>query len=376
MQTRQALGILCIGLALGCVEAPAQSPPRTPGTPGDTEPFPQLVASLSEAGGYFDTDNLISNETSYLHALSDLDVRGLTASDNSGGAYLGVGPGQNFSYIAALRPDVAIIVDIRRDNMLQHLLFKALFDLSPSRTDYVANLIGRRPPVGTAAEKAETIDDILQAVDASSPLSESELSELRGKIQESIGSTGQPTSQEDLETIFRFHDEFRIEGLELRFRSHYRSPQPYYPSLRRLLVERDREGRQRSFLANQQDYEFLRSLQAGDRLIPIVGNLAGPSALVRVGQYLEAQGAPVRAFYTSNVEFYLFQDGTFGRFVDNLRALPLSGDGVLIRSYFNRFRATHPATVPGYASTQLVQSFDDFLTAVGEGVSYNELMFR
>jgi hypothetical protein len=87
---------------------------------GDTT-FAGTVTRLSEAPGYFDSDNLISNETSYLHAVSHLRSGGVT-----GGAYIGVGPDQSFSYIAAIRPTVAFMIDIRRDNLLMHLMFKAL----------------------------------------------------------------------------------------------------------------------------------------------------------------------------------------------------------------------------------------------------------
>ena len=87
--------------------------------------FAAEVAALSEPAGYFDTDNLISNERSYLEVIPDLKKRGVR-----GGVYIGVGPDQNFSYIAAIRPDVVYIVDVRRDNLLLHLLFKAIFTLA------------------------------------------------------------------------------------------------------------------------------------------------------------------------------------------------------------------------------------------------------
>ena len=105
--------------------------------------FAGLIERLSEPGGYFDTDNLISNETSYLHVMGKLREMGVT-----GGAYLGVGPSQNFSYMARIRPNIAFLVDIRRDNLLQHLLYKALFELSDSRIEYLAMLFGRRRPSG------------------------------------------------------------------------------------------------------------------------------------------------------------------------------------------------------------------------------------
>src|SRR3954453_7416209 len=87
--------------------------------------FAQQVRELSEPGGSFDTDNLISNERSYLHVIPALKGAGA-----AGGAYVGVGPDQNFSYIAAARPSVAYIIDVRRDNLLLQLLFKALFEIS------------------------------------------------------------------------------------------------------------------------------------------------------------------------------------------------------------------------------------------------------
>ena len=94
--------------------------------------FAKLVQRLSEPGGYFDSDNLISNETSYLHVLD-----GMRRLKVQGGAYIGVGPDQNFSYIAAVRPNIAFMIDIRRDNLLEHLLFKSLFAMSRNRVEYL-----------------------------------------------------------------------------------------------------------------------------------------------------------------------------------------------------------------------------------------------
>src|SRR5205085_5810764 len=94
--------------------------------------FARYIDRWSEPEGYFDTDNFITNETSYLHVIPDLQKR-----TRPGGVYVGVGPDQNFSYIARTKPSLAIIVDIRRQNILQHLFFKALFDLSTSRAEYL-----------------------------------------------------------------------------------------------------------------------------------------------------------------------------------------------------------------------------------------------
>ncbi|HEX6070025.1 MAG TPA: hypothetical protein VFZ18_09375, partial [Longimicrobiaceae bacterium] len=84
--------VLLAALLLLPAQATAQAAPvRRPAA--DTS-FAAVVARLSEPGGYFDTDNLISNESSYLHVMEGLRRLGVR-----GGAYLGVGPDQNFSYI-------------------------------------------------------------------------------------------------------------------------------------------------------------------------------------------------------------------------------------------------------------------------------------
>ncbi len=107
-----------------------------------TREFAALAARFSDAGGYFDTDNLISNEPSLLHPLNALDSLNVR-----GGVYLGVGPDQNFNYIAQVVPRVAFIADIRRDNMLLLLLFKALFHAASDRQEFLALWLGKPVPL-------------------------------------------------------------------------------------------------------------------------------------------------------------------------------------------------------------------------------------
>src|SRR5436309_3074891 len=84
------------------------------------EAFWSIVTEFSEAGGYFRSDNFVSNETTFQYVLKDLK------KTKPGGIYLGVGPDQNFTYIVAMQPKLAIIFDIRRQNVMQHLMYKAL----------------------------------------------------------------------------------------------------------------------------------------------------------------------------------------------------------------------------------------------------------
>jgi hypothetical protein len=350
------------------------------------EPIPdtqwvRLVVELSEPGGYFDTDNLISNESSYLHVLGPMDRLGVR-----GGAFIGVGPDQSFSYMAHQRPALAFIVDVRRDNLLHHLLLKALFHEADRRVEYLGLLLGRSVPGRPPGEPASGSDPWLEADPARllDALSASpggpgsvEAREAWERLRGRILSFGLPLEPEELATIERFHATFVGAGGGLRFTSHGRPPRPYYPTFGQLLSETDLEGRRGSYLATEEAFRFLDALQEGNRVIPVVGDLAGPSALRAIGAEVEARGLTVRALYTSNVEYYLVRAGTFAGFSSSLASLPVDRWSVLIRSVFPN-AARHPDAVPGYYSTQTLVRLEDVQDALATGgyAGYRDLVTR
>ena len=320
-------------------------------TPYAQTTFAQTIAQLSEPGGYFDTDNLISNESSYLQVIPELERRGIR-----GGAYIGVGPDQNFSYIAATRPSIALIVDIRRDNLLLHLLFKALFQLSRTRVEYLSLLFGRTVPADVDAWRTASIERLLKHVDESG---RADAVALRARVDRAVRDCGVPLSREDLETVARFHGRFVAAGTALQFQSVGRPPQSNYPTYRDLLADTDASGRQSNFLASEEAFQFVRGLEGRGLVIPIVGDLSGPTALVAIGRYLASRNERVTAFYTSNVEFYLQRQGTMERFLANLKQVPHTPNAVVIRSIFNRFAAAGGR--PGDDSVSQLQPIEELL---------------
>jgi hypothetical protein len=319
----------------------------------DDTSFAGTVARLSEPAGYFDSDNLISNETSYLHAVSHLRSGRVT-----GGAFIGVGPDQSFSYIASIKPSVAFMIDIRRDNLLMHLMFKALFQRSTNRLEYLARWTGRVVPPNVRSWDNASIDSILAAVD-SLPVDSA------GTETDSILATvrryGVPLQLSDTSNIRRFHGEFIRQGLDLRFTSTGRAPRYYYPTLRQLILERDLEGNRASYLATEAGWRVVKDLESRDRIIPVVGNLAGHQAFPAIGREVAARGERVSALYVSNVEMYLWRDGTFSTFAANAARLPRDETSVIIRSFFGGgFGQSHPLNRSDHVSTQLVQKLDDF----------------
>jgi hypothetical protein len=352
MAMNAALALL-FGILLVLAPQRGSAPPRP-------NAFASLVERLSERPGYFDTDNLISNERSYLHVAPEL--RALAGRGR--GVYLGVGPDQNFSYIAHVRPSLAVLIDIRRDNLLLHLLFKALFAEARTRAAYLAMLTGRAPPP-EAVVRSGSLDAVVNYIDRAPALSQVELRALRGRLATVIKSFGVPLSEGDRATIDRFHLRFVADGLLLQFNSFGRQPQYDYPTLRELLLETDRQGVPQGYLASEEDFQFVKRLHADHRIVPVVGDLAGSSALAAIAHLLRQEDLQVTAFYTSNVEFYLFRDARFGDFVANLRRLPWLPGAVIVRSVFRPGVST--PRVPGYNSASLTQPVDLLVDGYARG---------
>jgi hypothetical protein len=77
------------------------------------------------------------------------------------------------------------------------------------------------------------------------------------------------------------------------------------------------------------------------------------------------------------VEYYLFQEGRFARFLDNLTRLPRTSRSVLGRAVFGNSTAWIPGrSVSGYYSTSLVQPIEDVVDgfAAGRYSSYWDLI--
>ncbi len=363
---KQLLLILLLG-STGTLACQGQASERPPSSVGIMEAaktdssFANLIEELSEPGGYFDTDNLISNERSYLHVMGKMRDVGV-----SGGVYIGVGPDQNFSYIAQVRPKIAFIIDIRRDNLLQHLMFKAAFALSDNRIEYLCLLFGCPVPKDQAGWVRKQIQELVDHVDGST-IDDRRVSSARTAILDQVQRFGLELADSDLATIGRIHQEFVDGGLNLQFTSFYRRPQRLYPTFRDLLLEQDLTGRQTNYMTTEDDFQFIKRLQERNLVVPVVGDLAGDHALAAIARYVKERGERVSAFYVSNIEFYLVRQEKFDRFAETVTSLPIDSHSVLIRSLFGRGAYEHPQAVPGYGSTQLLQTIGSFVDEYKQG---------
>jgi hypothetical protein len=327
--------------------------------------FSRLIHDLSEEGGYFFSDNFTSNEDSYLTVVDKMQQLGA-----KGGAYIGVGPEQNFTYIAKVRPRIAFIVDIRRQAMIQHLMYKAIFYLSPTRVEFLSLLLSK-PLTGTVPGPKEPIDNLvayLLNIPADEKTYDTNLAAIRKAIEQDFKFLLSKADQDTLAYVYR---SFRLQGFNIGFGMDgaFGGRFGHLPNLREILVKKDLNGKQGNFLASVEDYDFVRGMHRQNMIIPVVGDFGGKKALAAVGSYLKKHGYVVTVFYASNVEIVLFEYGygsdQFPDFVSNIKKLPVNDRSLIIRSTFWFYR--HPAQLPGYSLCTSLQNISAFIKEYDEG---------
>jgi len=315
----------CIAIAVALLFIPLSL------KPADTLPlqipdvaFWRMVTGFSEEAGSF-RFQYMSNEREFAALIPELKK-----STKPGGVYLGVGPEQNFSYIAALRPRIAFIFDIRRENMLEHLIYKAVFEMSPTRVEFVSRLFSRRTPAGLSDKS--TVSELFQAfgrVPGDAQLFTQNLEAIKDLLVKNrrFLLTSQDQSEVDgvYRTFFNAGPGFPYPGRNFGafFGGSYAD----------LMTARDDDGEPRSYLAGEDSFQFLRDIERRNLIVPLVGDFAGTKAIKAAAAYLKEHQATVTTFYTSNVEQYLFEQGDdWQRFYANLATLPLDSSSTLIRS--------------------------------------------
>jgi hypothetical protein len=375
MKLQKSLLIVCITLLaawLATAVTIAQPKPAAatplPEKLSATE-FSRLIREFSEEGGEFHSDNLVSNETSYLHIVGKLKELGA-----SGGAYVGVGPEQNFTYIAKTRPRIAFIIDLRRLAVVQHLLYKAIFQLAPTRAEFLSRLLSAPLVKGKAPAANASINELVQyfsTTPADEKLYAANLAEIRKLIQKDYQFAFTEQENQGLEYVL---NSFKADGLAISYQLRNGFRGMYFPTLKEIVTQTDLHGKQGGFLVSDEDYHYVRNLHLKNLIVPITGNFAGPKAFAAVGDYVRKHGLVVHTIYCSNVEQYLFEYQVFDGFAANIKKLPTNEQSLFIRSLSSRGR--HPARVNGHMFTSLLQRVSVFLKdySAGEYTYYQRLV--
>ena len=343
---------LRFALTAAVLAAPAGAQSTIPSQLSDKE-FWQFVTDVSEPGGYFRSDNFLSNEMGFLYPIAELK-----RTTKPGGVYLGVGPEQNFTYIAALQPRMAVLFDIRRQMFVHHLMYKALFELSADRAEFLSKLFSRPRPAGldTATNPMRLFDAYIEVASDSAGFRRN-LVAIREQLTKKHGFALTGEDSATLDYVYRAFFEagplitynyrvgsggMRAYGERITLRSaagdviggttvgFMRGGMANYAELQSTT---DGAGNYLAFLASEGTYRRVKDMHHRNMIIPVVGNFAGPKAIRAVGKYLRDNNATVTAFYLSNVEQYLFQQGDdWRKWFENVAALPLDSTSTFIRS--------------------------------------------
>ncbi len=352
-----------------CRAVPQQVPERL-----DDSTFWRISSESSEPGGYFRSDNFVGNEGALQYVIPPLEQ-----TIKPGGAYVGVGPDQNFTYVVAFRPRIAFIVDIRRQNLLQHLMYKALIESAADRADFLSRLFARPRPPGL--DSATSVDSLMRAfavVPGDSALHRKTFDAVREALVTRHGFT---LSNEDLQSLRYVSDAFFEAGPDITYnfgtgRGYYRGYGGFgMPTFSSLVVENDGQGAQRGYLASEANFRVLKDLEVRNLIVPVVGDFGGDKALRAVGTWLRSHGASVNVFYLSNVEQYLFQEGdAWRRFYTNVGTMPVAANGTFIRSVSNRQWARMQN--PRSRSAQVTCSIEGLLRefTAGRIMSYGDVI--
>jgi hypothetical protein len=229
-------------------------------------------------------------------------------------------------------------------------MYKALFELSADRAEFLSRLFSRPRPAGIGtASTAEQLFDAYAMVDPSEKLYGQNL---RAVLDHLRRTHGFPIDQEDESGIAYVYSAFYQLGPFLSYSS---AGVPVrgsrYPTYQDLQMADDGRGGQRGYLAAEAHFKWVKLLQKSNLIVPVVGDFGGPKALRAVGAWVRARGGTVTTFYTSNVEQYLFQSRAWDAFARNVAALPIDPTSTLLRSCF-----TQCPMPPGARSVTLLDS--------------------
>ena len=360
-------------------QPPAAKPPTSPAAAASTLPaqfsdaeFWRMINEMSEPGGYFRSDNLVGNELTLQEVIPHL-----TKETPPNGVYMGVGPDQNFTYIVALRPRIAFVVDIRRQNMLQHLLYKSLFERSTDRADFLSKLFSRPRPAGV--DTTSTADALFRAFRDAPPdtaLYRKNLAAVRTHLVDQKKFTLSPDDLAAIEFVYyAFHD----AGPDLTYNYPRMSASGYssrrMPTYEDLMLATDGEQTNRGYLGSEANFRILASMQKKNLIVPVVGDFGGPKAVRAVGKYLKDNRATVTAFYLSNVEQYLFQGEAWRSFFSNVATLPVDSSSTFLRAVFNQGGMRSAAPI-GARSVTLRASIAEQVKAFQDGriLSYYDVV--
>jgi len=265
-----------------------------------------------------------------------------------------------------LQSKLAFVIDIRRQNMVELLMYKALFEMSPNRADFVSNLFSRVRPTGL---DTKTTPAALFAAYENAKVDSDLLAKNLQAIKAYMTRHGYQLSSEDFSNIEKVYQVFSRGGPGINYAFASPSPAggpPAEATYSRMMNTTDITGRNSSFLATEENYLYVREMQQKNLIVPLVGDFAGPAVIRNVGRYLTEHKATVAVFYISNVETYL-NDAQKQAFYANVTTLPVDSSSMFIRHILGVPARGLSWWMPGMSNVSTVAPMSEFISQIKTG---------
>jgi hypothetical protein len=311
-----------------------------------------LETSLTDAvqASNYASDCFVTSEAGY----NDVLVRRVPAGEETTGAYVGVGPDQNFIYAGVLRPRLVLIVDARMDNLLEHLVFKLLMEQTKTPLEYLAALFSRKLQPGPLVEpRPESLLAAFDALPVSAAAHESTVKWIKAELRRRWGVLAPYLHRVDYLCGEFFTRQLDVTSVSATLLANL----DFVPTMREVIEARETHGVNLHYLTDPGRYGYVRSLQVNDRIIPVLGNISSQRSIAQVNDLLRRSGEAVSHLYLSNLEEFLLgrylmdservarrpnpagllsgeHGAAYRELLNRIRELDLRDDAALIRFFF------------------------------------------
>jgi hypothetical protein len=199
--------------------------------------------------------------------------------DGLGGGYVGVGGDQNYTMAAAAQSQVLWLIDLDAAVVRMHRLYAALLAAAATPAEFVALFDARHHQA----------------------------------VVDAVAAYHQALPEDERRAVLAVYQIYRED-----LHQHLQSTAAYRWG-----------GRAVTWLGEPTLYNHMRKLAQARLIVPRLGDLTGPSTVVRIAAVARAAGVPIHILYLSNAESWFRYGREFRR---NITALPFDDRAVVLRT--------------------------------------------
>jgi len=287
----------------------AMDPEPVQASAGAPEPLDEKTRQIFLSSAEDEVPEQRVDERHYVHSNENAHYLFFRYIDHAGGGYVGVGSDQNYTLIAAGRPELAWIVDYDPVVVLLHRIHRAFILDSESPEGFLS------------LWREERRDEALALIRKAE------------KENPDLGA---------------------IEGI---YEKHRKGLEAYFTKV----ISMKKKGTPVTWLSDPEAYGYVRGMYAQGRIRPMVCNLLGEKALKGIGAAASELGITIRTVYLTNVEEFIAFNS---HFVESFASMPFDDKSVILRTMNSEWGYERA----DYKWHYNIQGAKDFVDRITKGV--------